>query len=364
MGYAMPTGAAAAVARSHGVYGELRGSVNGSPFSAPLAIVGKSAVDVDGKSNTRRKLKAQVLADVHSPTVSPIQAEVQAYYVLVDDPSGKEYPIPAGTFVITGSEESSPGVVNLTGEDRWYRVRDARFPRPRATSGNTVAAITTLLEEADSRIEVVVDPGVDTSATHRTSVWDRDRDKAIVELAQSIGATVFFDPLGVAHIASLPSLGEVPYWSIVTGPGGARLGRRRGLSRDRTYNAVSVIGDPGNGAQPVYGFAADTDPASVTRYGGPFGRKPRFFKSSLVTTTTQANGTAASMLASVKGIASTMTVEALAHPGLDAGDVVSVEVARGQYGRFLVGGFSLPLGLGAVSIDAVTDLVDEDGEEA
>lgn len=363
MGYPMDERALSIVSRSHGVYGMLEGSVNGSPFSARFDIAGDSEVTVDGKSASRRKLKASVVADVTSPTVSPIQAEVRAWYVLVDDPSGREFPVPVGTFVVTSAVEASPGIVELTGEDRWRRVLDARFPRPVTTSGNTVAAITSLLTDADSRIEVVVDPGVNTSAVHRSSLWERDRDKAITELARSIGATVFFDPMGVAHIAPMPTVTGTPYWTIATGRGGARLGRRRGINRERTYNAVSVVGDPGNGAAPVYGFASDDAAGSVTKYGGPFGKRTRFYRSSLISTTAQADATARSLLGSVRGVASTMQLETLAHPGLDAGDVVSVEVSEGVFGRFLVAGFGLPLGLGSLTIDAATDLTDDDEGE-
>lgn len=363
MGWDMPRKAESALARSHGVFGSLLGSVNGSEFSAPLSLAGKSTVAVDLKANTRRKLKATALSAIDSPLVSPLQAEVRAYYTIVDDPTGEEFAVPAGTFVVTAVEEASPGVVTVTGEDRWRRIMDARFPQPITTSGNTVAALRALITGADSRIEVVVDPGVNLGGTHRTSLWERDRDKAVVELARSIGAVVYFDPMGVAHIGPLPGLGRDPYWTIATGPGGARLGRRRGITRDRTYNAVAVVGDPGSSIPPVYGFAADLDPTSPTRYGGQFARKPRFYKSSLITTQAQADSTAASMLASVKGITHTQTVEALAHPGLDAGDVVRVEAGPGEWRPYLVGAFTLPLGLGAVSIDTLTTALADDESE-
>ncbi|MNW57829.1 hypothetical protein D3C74_356590 [compost metagenome] len=193
-------------------------------------------------------------------------------------------------------------------------------------------------------------------------MWDRDRDVAINKLAQSIGCTVFFDPLGVAHIAPLPSLDAPAYWFITTGQGGVRLGRSRGISRDKTYNGASVSGEPGNGAAPVYGSAFDLAPTSPTRWGGPFGKRPRFYTSSLVSTTAQANATAARMLASVLGVTRTMTLQTLAHPGLDAMDVIEAEVRDGVYRRFLAGAFTLPLGLGSLSIDALSSASTDDDE--
>lgn len=362
MGWPMPGKSAGLIGRTHGVRAEILASVNGSAFVVPLPLAGPSAgsVPVDGKSNARRKLSCQVIADVDSPSVSPITAEVQAWYVLIDDPSGEEFRIPVGTFVVGESKESSPGVVDLNGTDRWSRVQEARFPSPVQTSGNTVDAITNLLMDADSRIEVVVDPGTGTGS-HRASVWERDRDTAVVKLAQSIGATVYFDPLGVAHIGPLPGLSRDPYWNVTVGRGGVRLGRSRGISREKTYNGVSVTADPGNGVAPVFGAAYDLVPGSSTRWGGPFGKRTRFYSSSLISTSAQANATAASMLTSVLGVTRTMSVQTLAHPGLDAMDVIEVEVTEGVYRRYLAGAFTLPLGLGALSIDALTSADQDDG---
>lgn len=361
MGWPMPGRSAGLIGRTHGVRTELLASVNGSDFTVPLPLIGAGSVPVEGKSNARRKLSAQVAASIDSPAVSPITAEVRAWYILVDDPSGEEFPIPVGTFVLGDSKESSPGVIALEGTDRWTRVKDARFPTPVQTSGNTVDAITSLLVGADSRIEVIVDAGVG-SGTHRASVWERDRDEAVVKLAQSIGATVFFDPMGRAHISPLASLERPPYWQVSAGRGGVRLGRSRGISREKTYNGVSVTGDPGNGAAPVYGSAYDLNPSSPTRWGGPFAKRTRFYTSSLVSTTAQANATAASMLASVLGVTRTLNLRTLAHPGLDAMDVIEAEVSPGMYRRYLAGAFTLPLGLGALSIDALTSAdQDDDG---
>lgn len=357
----MTARAASIITRTHGIRGELRSSVNGSPFEIPMMLLPGGSVAVDGKSAARRKLSAKVVASHTSPTVSPISGEVQAWIVLVDDPSGREYEIPVGTFVLTDVKEDGNGSVTISGEDRWRRVQDARLPSPVTTSGSTITAITSLLRGADDRITVVVDPGVPTDATHQASTWDRDRDKAVTELATSIGCTVFFDPLGVAHISQLPSLDDDAYWTIGTGMGGARLGRARGISRERTYNAVVVTGDTAGQVPPVSAFVTDNDQLSPTRYGGPFGRRPRFYTSSLVTTQAQASDTASRMLASARGIARTLTVDALAHPGLDAWDVISVETDPGIYGRYLVGSFTLPLGLGSISIDALTGAETDDG---
>lgn len=360
MGWPMNERAAALIGRSRGVDARLLASVNGSSFVLPVPLQSGGTVSVDGKSAARRSLSCEVQTVITDPAVDPINAEVRAEYGIVDPASGATFWTPVGTFVVTDAVEAGPGLVSLKATDRWQRVVEARFERPRTTSGNTVAAITALLQEADGRITVEADPAL--VGTHRASLWDRDRDKAILELAKSIGAVVYFDAMGVAQIRRQPSASDPVYWQISAGQGGAKSASRRGASRSRTYNAVVVIGEPGGNAPPVYGVARDTDPASRTRYGGPMGKRPRYYRTSLITTEAQANAAAAGLLARYLGVARTLEVDAAPHPGLEAGDVVLAEVARGTWERHISEAFTLPLGLGTITLATRSNLGEDDGE--
>lgn len=341
MAWPVPAWVGPTLATSHSVRARLTASVSGSGFAVPLPLV-SGTVTIDARSPARRQLKATVLADPDDPAVSPYTAEVRAEYGVVRV-SGEVEWVPVGTFVITDADEAEPGVVSITAVDRWQRIMDARLERPVATSGDTVEAITALLQAADDRI--VVDATGAPTGSHGSALWERDRGEAITNLARTIGALVYFDPMGVARIAPAPSLLAAPAWQINAGPGGVKVRARRALSRARTYNAAVVIGEPPDRA-PVYGVARDGDEASLTRYGGPFGKRPRFLRSQLVLTQAQAQAAADAMLVRNIGRARAVSVETLPNPTLEAGDVVLVETVPGRYERHLLETWPLQLGLG------------------
>lgn len=359
------THALALLGRSHGVAARLRASVNGSDFVLPVRIHGDEAsVDVDGSSPMRRKLSATVLSKIDAPEVDPLAAELRAEYAIVDPTSGRRWWTPVGTFVVQDAEEGDDGQVVIKAHDRWQRVLDARFEQPVTTSGDTLAAIEQLLLDADPRI-VVDTSGAPQGYTHRAKLWERDRDKAILELAASIGCVVYFDALGVARVEPLQPLGATPVWYISPGLGGTKVRSTRGVSRSKTYNAVSVTGesDGDQDQPPVYGVARDDDPLSATRWGGPFGKRTRFYSSTLITTEAQADAVARAQLDKVRGVVRTCVVETVQHPGLDAGDVISVHVDEGRRMQLRVESFALTLGLGTMSVTAATGAADDEGGE-
>lgn len=352
MVYPMATRALSLLGRDHGVTVRILASVNGSSFLLPVELV-EGSVAVDAKSPARRTLSCTVIADVGDAAVDPFASELRVEYGIVNPTSGQVYWTPVGTFVVTGAEDRGQGLVDVTGVDRWVRVKDARFERAVSTQGNTVTAIRNLLLEADSRIQV------DTTAapsgyTHRRMVWDRDRDEAVIELAASIGCIVWFDPLGVARVAPVAPLSSPPSWVVAGGEGGVKVRSTRGLTRDDTYNAVAVRGEPGGDAPAVHAVARDSSPSSRTRWGGPFGKKTRFYSSPTISTYAQAMAVAQSMLARAVGAAQSIALETIQHPGLDAGDVIQASLGS-SYASLRVGSFSLTLGPGTTTITALSD---------
>lgn len=359
MAYPLPPQAAALLGRSHGVTARILGSVGGSAFVIPVPLV-SGDVKVDGGSPVRRELSCQLRAGLGDPVVDPFSAELRAEYGLVESSSGDVWWVPVGTFVIESTKEVGPGVVSVKGYDRWRRVANARLTRPVATSGSTAAAIKALLEDADSRI--TVDVSAAPPGTHQSSLWERDRSDAVLQLARSIGADVFFNPMGVAVVRRAASISDPSVWQVGTGTGGTKVSSARGVSTERTYNGVVVIGEP-SGQPPVYGFAYDSAPSSRTRWGGPYGKRPRFYRSSLISTQAQATAAAQGLLARALGVARTLDMEALPNPALDAGDVITVEVTAGAWQRHQAQTFTLPLGLGTTPITTRSTVEgDDDGE--
>lgn len=353
MSWPLEPQAAVLLNRSHGVTARVLASINGSAFVEPVQLASGS-IAVDLSSPVRRSLSCEIVADVDDPSVDAFAAELRVEYGIVDDATARTWWVPVGTFVVSEAVEAGAGVVSVTAPDRWQRIIEARFEQPRTTSGDTVQAIVDLLTEADARI--VVDTSRAPTGTHGTSLWERDRDEAITKLAQSIGAVVYFDPMGVAVIARAPALGDAPAWEIGGGDTGVKVSSRRGVSRARTYNAAAVIGEP-QGKPPVYAVRRVT--SGPLRWGGPFGKRPRFLKSSLIATQAQADGAAAALLARVQGVARTLELESLPNPALDAGDVLAAEIEPGVWQRHIAESFTLPLGLGVMPIATRSDADEE-----
>lgn len=358
--YTIPSWARPVLTRDHVVQCRAWASVNGSPFSAPLTVQTGGKVKV-GPDFVRRTLDVSVLASISDPEVSAYTSEVLVEYGVI---SGlQEWWQPVGTFVVTASEETAePGIVQLTGSDRGIRVMKARFERPVTTSGNTVAAIQSLVTGADSRITFTDHTG--STAGHAASLWERDRADAVRRLAESIGAVLYFHPDGSAHLWPQPTTeGAIPAWSIGRGRGGAKVSSARGQSQDGVYNAYVVVGEGVDGAAGVTAVARDIDPASPTRYGGPYGKVPRFLRTSLVRTQQQANIAAAAGLARSVGEAWTIDLSGLPNPALEVGDVLSVEVEPGVWHMHMLDGYELPLSPGVVSYSTRSTAAVVEGEE-
>lgn len=334
-----------ALGASRGAQGRLWASINGSPFGLPLPLVkGTGKVQVDGTAAVRRSLSAEVAVDADDPAVSEQMTEVRAEYG-VTIASGVTLWVPVFTGpIMTRLDAGLPGHTKITANDRWQRVVDARFPLSATTSGNVAASIKSLVEGADSRITCDISGA--PSGTGPVAVWDRNRDDAVAQLARSIGARVVFGPDGNAKVLPIAHVTDPVQWQISRGQGGAKISSVRGADRSRTYNAVVCVGEPPNGIPPAWAMAYDATPGSRTYYGGPFGKRVRFYQTALVTTNTQAAAAAAGLLSAAIGEARSLAVTALPHPGLDADDVVMVEVTPGAYERHIVDGFTIPLGIG------------------
>lgn len=344
--------------RSYTVTARILASINGSRFVKPVPLVeGSGEVAVKSGTGVGRSLAVVVRADVDDAVVDPFTVEWRVEYG-IRLVSGETLWMPVGVFVLTDVEAEGPGRVKVTAFDRWVRVVDARFERPRVTQGNTPAAIASLLTDVDPRI--VVDVSQAPQGSHRSSLWERDRDKAVQSLARSIGAQVRFDAEGVARVTPVPSLDDPVFATINRGRGGTKIAHRAGVSSRRTYNAVVVVGET-PGGDPVYGVARDTSNAR-TRYGGPAAKRPRFYVTSLIETTAQANAAAAGLLAQALGVARSLAVDAVPNPLMDAGHVIDVETHPSVWERHIVEAFPLPLFGAGVTIDTRSSVTEDDGE--
>jgi hypothetical protein len=98
------------------------------------------------------------------------------------------------------------GSISLTAPDKWVRIQRARFVGPAPSTAGTLVReqLALLIKDAISPNEPV-NVLATSQAVMPLVVWEKDRDKATIDLAASIGAWVYFDRSGVATIADIPT---------------------------------------------------------------------------------------------------------------------------------------------------------------
>lgn len=263
-------------------------------------------------------------------------------------PNGVVESVPLGVFGVDAeSVQLAPGGGLSLGScpDRWARVQRARFevPEPSEKGDTIVSEIARLMTDAVPGVTVET-TGVTSTAAVGALVWERDRDAAINDMLQAIGAEAFFDWTGQIVIRDAPLLSAAPSWVVDASATGVLLNGDRSRDRSRTYNVVVVSSSNIDGATPFAPqIVEDDDPTSATYVGGPMGRVPYFFASPLITTTGQATAAGQTILNRVKSLQAQLNVESVVNPALDRGDVIEVIAPGGVVERHLIESVTVPL---------------------
>jgi hypothetical protein len=113
-------------------------------------------------------------------------------------------------------------------------------------------------------------------------VYEEERLDAISALASRVNAQVFIDGDGVVQVTPLPSL-DNPQFSYSLGSDSTLLSVGLNMTREGVYNAVIAKGEQVEGQAPLVSVA--TEVSGPAAWGGPFGRVPLFFSSSLMVAT-------------------------------------------------------------------------------
>jgi Domain of unknown function (DUF5047) len=222
------------------------------------------------------------------------------------------------------------GLASLVLSDRMAQIADETFTAPFAPGG---------LKPSDAIVDAVEQVFGATIAYHVTTtpaseptlvdvIYDEDRAAAISDLAASIDADAFFDHLGDFVLRPRPAEAGTPVWSFDSG--GVMIGASESLDRSSVRNGVAVRSTPDPTLPPIYSLATDNDPASPTRWGGPFGRVPLIVNSSSIQTQAQADATAARLLNLRLGISRTLELRGVPNPALEPGDLIEVVHADGR----------------------------------
>ncbi|MFD0276179.1 DUF5047 domain-containing protein [Kitasatospora sp. NPDC127111] len=343
----------AALSTPHQVVVRVDGFLAGVPTVTDLPIEGGS-VTVDRGSKVRRTLSLTVADPAYLPWDAEDPLAVYGQQLVVSRgikfPDGTVELCPLGTFRLDEpSGDVDMGPVTLTGKTLEAAVQDDRFTAPRSTAGyaSTVAAITALIQETLPGAVVVNLTAGSRDQACAVVVWDAQADRwdAVGQLATSMHAECYVDVLGRFVIADVPDLfTATPVWDVAEGPTGNLIAASRKLARAGVYNAVVASGESAvSGVPPVSAMVQDTDPTSPTRWGGPYGRVPRFYSSGLLTSSAQCSAVAASMLRDAIAPNVETSISSLPNPALEAGDCLRLTYVGGRQERVLAQSFSVPL---------------------
>lgn len=327
------------IRKSHGM--TVRGTATSPGFGTltNLPITGGTVTD-DATSQVRRTGSVYIadptLWPAHPTDVlSPLGAELFVEQGIAVPGRGIEW-VPLITALITDVSETLPFstqglAVSLA--DRSQAIHDDQLAIPLQVggTGTVINQIRSLITRTWPTANIIDQTGDTTTCPYYTVQQDPWTD-GIEKLADAIGAEVFCDPLGNWIIRYQPTLSAAssPSWLVNTGANGILVNNTRVKSRSTVYNVVIATGQSSSGASPVFASVQDNDPTSPTYVGGPMGRKTLNFTSPLLLTVPQCTSAATALLARVKGADTTVTLGAVANPGLQSGDILQLAGSAGS----------------------------------
>lgn len=182
---------------------------------------------------------------------------------------------------VVSQEENEQGHVNVKISGQINDVIQDDFAVPWATGGASATQEAALImHDVDASISVTVDDNV-PNVVPPIQVWAGSRGQALTDLLSPINANMQDARAGGARIYlnpfSIPN--PVPTGIVLSdGINGTLVTVTYNKSRDSIFNSITITSTPmqdANGQQgiPITVTVRDTDPTSLTRYGGPFGKR-------------------------------------------------------------------------------------------
>ena len=255
-----------------------------------------------------------------------------------------------GWFLIT--ESASDGdTVSVTCQGLLTLIDEAKLISPfQPSSTDTLSTIIRGLVEP--ALTVSFDGGLTDRAVPLGMQWDIDRLGALTEVLNAWGAEAAVTADGYLYVAPVTDFGA-PVQVITDDRATGTVVRWQGAtSRDGAFNVVVAQGEDSNGNQ-LQGVSYDGSGDSPYRYGGPFNPLPvpYNYQSSLLTSVTQCRTAAAAQLKLLRRQAfRKLQVTMVPHPGLVAGDFVSVTGAGLTEALAVIESMSLPYSPGEQSL--------------
>lgn len=351
--YAVSTQFLQALTTSHSIKVQATAMYNGAVTVADLPIADGS-VTVDRGSKVRRTLSLTVADPKYLPFDELDPLAVYGQQLVISRGirfAGEQFEmVPLGTFRINEPQgDPTFGPVTLTGQSSECYVIDDKFLAPRTSSGlgGCVDVITALIRETLPNAAIVNKTSDNRNPSCAKVVWDANADRwdAVQQVALSMQAEVYVDALDRFVITDVPDvLSSKVVWDIADGDGGTLMSAARQMSRTAVYNAVVASGENTSAnTAPVSAVAYDSNSKSPTRWGGPFGRVPKFISSALWTTVGACQSAANyALFDAVAPNVQTTISAASPNPALEGGDCLRVSYAKRKE-LFIAQSFTIPL---------------------
>ncbi|WP_406160994.1 DUF5047 domain-containing protein [Streptomyces canus] len=309
----------------------------GALLKADIPIADGS-VTIDRGSKIRRSLSLTVSDPALLPwnAIDPLAVYGQTLVVSrgIRYSNGLSEMVPLGTFRIDEPQgDVHFGPVTLTGKSSECYIIDDKFLTPKTTRGyaNCVDAMSALIRETLPDAVIVNATAGGRNPAVAITTWDANADRwdAVQQIALSMQAEIYVDALDRFVIADVPEvLSSRVVWDINEGEGGTLMSASRQMSRTAVYNAVVASGEnTASNSAPVSAVAYDSSPTSPTRWGGPFGRVPKFISSSLWTTAGACQAAANYALFDAIAPNVTTSIDSIPNPALEGGDCLRIGYA-------------------------------------
>lgn len=244
----------------------------------------------------------------------------------------------------TTQADAANGPLTLDLDDRMATIIDSRFMQPRQwLTGTSVGDIVNeIVLEVYPDAVIIWDDDSDLSTIGRSLIVEESRLEVLKTLADGLGKIFYWDEQGRLTFKDIPPEDDI-IWVVNAGSGGVMVNADRSLSRDGVYNAVVVTGEGADEIEPVRAVAINAQESSPTFFGGPFGRIPRFYSSSFITTQSQAENAAVNLLRKTLGAPYDVGLSAVPNPAVRPYDVIRVVYNDGTREVHIVDRASIPL---------------------
>lgn len=347
-------------------------------------------VTVDRTANQRRVGQITItqdpsllsaLAQWQSP-IAPAGNELRPWYVMnFPDGSSAEVPLCTAPIITTTVTDSGADLtVVMDVSDRSWLFSESKLLTPYIVSpGTTVsAAIMQIANQAwtgRGSLAMSITPTNEViPSTGYTIKAGKDYWSSITELAATCGYEVFFDVWGtlVAQPIVDPS-NNAPVWGVGGIFNGAVLASLKS-TRNKVYSQIGITatgttqvtsaktGKLLNKKTAFTVIASVTDPSSPININGGFGVVSNLNRDATMTSTTQAQAAAQTILNLEQGNFGALSIGSLPNFALDVDDVVSVNVPRlGVSGNYIIDGWVGSISAAATTMDLTIRAVGTSG---